>query len=312
MMDDDERMAIRKYLCNPLVTACEKGDVGKAAHLLHDEGSEFDLDDAARALYGASYSDHFDIVAMLLKKYPTVYRSDALAIACRGGNFDVMRCLLKDYADGKMDINAEKRCTVLDCCYSNNVCGLQLLLEAGADPTIPDKHGNTPLMIASKFGEAYAVNDLLHYGAGRTINATGKDGRTALTSSFENEDYRIAITLLKAGADPTVAADDGITPLMRACERKSLLMVSSLLEHGAGRNINARNKDGITALGHCFGIDHEGIAARLLEAGADPTIRMDGMPSILDNARRYDCKKFIGLLEVRLWIHAHTVYLEHH
>ena len=77
------------------------------------------------------------------------------------------------------------------------------LFEAGADPTLPGKNGDTPLMNAAAEGELAMVRWLLSIPAVRkTINDRGKYGRTALSLAKANGFQEIVDLLLEAGATP--------------------------------------------------------------------------------------------------------------
>jgi ankyrin repeat protein len=87
------------------------------------------------------------------------------------------------------------------------------LLGAGADPSVVDKQGFTPLHFAAQSLDPGAVRLLIDAGA--DIEARNVHGATpllvALTNVRDSEGDAVRI-LLDAGADPDAANDAGVSP----------------------------------------------------------------------------------------------------
>jgi ankyrin repeat protein len=89
-----------------------------------------------------------------------------------------------------------------------------LLMERGADPTIAGERGTTPLVEASEGRRLGIVRVLLgHPNARATIQRRDDDGQTALWKACYWGRGDLARALLDSGADPTIADNDGITPM---------------------------------------------------------------------------------------------------
>jgi ankyrin repeat protein len=100
-------------------------------------------------------------------------------------------------------------------------------------------------MIAAGHGQLPCVELLLE--AGLDVNASTKDGRTALMmGAGQNSLLAIVPVLLKAGADVRARDSQGRTPLMFAADHGSVENIQALL--GAGADVAATDKDGKTAL----------------------------------------------------------------
>ena len=122
---------------------------------------------------------------------------------------------------------------------------VRVYLEAGADLMLTNEHGNTSLMIATKFGCVQTVKLLLKHGS--NVDTVNKTGDTALhlaalcEKSFfcgdnlhgldyldENE-ARIVELLLEHGANPEIVNDEGATPLWYAVFQDCFEVVQTLL-----------------------------------------------------------------------------------
>jgi ankyrin repeat protein len=112
---------------------------------------------------------------------------------------------------------------------------LQILLEAGADPNIGGPGGLTALLVSIVKPAPELMQDLLH---------TGK-------------------------ADPNIASTAGVTPLMAAASGNSEA-VGPLLE--AGADVNAQDRNGMTALHMAAARGDAEVARALLAWGANPRL----------------------------------------
>jgi ankyrin repeat protein len=106
-------------------------------------------------------------------------------------------------------------CTaLLEACREGRLPVVKVLLEKGADPTITMSSGSFPLMIASSLGHLQVVRLLLgHPSANTMINHRTSGGGTTLWWACYNGSGFCVEALLESGADPTIADDDGITPM---------------------------------------------------------------------------------------------------
>ena len=82
---------------------------------------------------------------------------------------------------------------------------VRTLLGAGADPNLALLLGETPLMAASRSGNADVVAQLLDKGA--NMNARGARGQTALMWAVAEQHPEIVKALLAHGADLHAKSD---------------------------------------------------------------------------------------------------------
>ena len=83
---------------------------------------------------------------------------------------------------------------------NRNANWVGFLLSRGADPNIPDKNGDTPLILAARLGFSEGAARTLMHGA--LVDKTNKLGETALIVAVQQRQAGIVKMLLEAGADP--------------------------------------------------------------------------------------------------------------
>lgn len=116
---------------------------------------------------------------------------------------------------------------------------VKALLHAGADPTLPDTEGMTPLHARER--QVEVVRLLLDAGA--DANARAKNGGTPLHGV---SDQAVISLLVARGADVNAATDSGETPLHWAAHQDNLVACHALVK--AGANLNLTNTLGQTPL----------------------------------------------------------------
>uniref|UniRef100_A0A8C2WUR1 Ankyrin repeat and SOCS box containing 2 n=1 Tax=Cyclopterus lumpus TaxID=8103 RepID=A0A8C2WUR1_CYCLU len=142
---------------------------------------------------------------------------------------------------------------------------VQVLLEKGVDPNIPNFDKETPLYRACERSIPAMVAVLLNYGV--AVNTHCIWGCTALHEAACRNNLEICEMLLKAGAKHKLSNMYGISPLFTAAQSGQLAILRLLLQHGA--DINAQAADGATALYEAAKNGHEEIVELLLSQNAD-------------------------------------------
>ena len=143
------------------------------------------------------------------------------------------------------------------------------LLANGADPRAADAEGNTPLHHAARSSDP-GVAALLRDAAAELDPANG-EGLTPLGIACAAGNWRLARFLLERGARPGV--DHGTPALLAAAggDENDPAGVQLLLKHKA--KVDARDRDGRSALHMAAFQGHLDILAALLDAGADVQAR---------------------------------------
>jgi ankyrin repeat protein len=129
------------------------------------------------------------------------------------GKVGVLRWLL-DKGAAIDDQQTDGSTALWDACSEGHLAVVMLLLERGGDPTIPAQDGLTPLIIACLRDRREVVRFLLgHPGVKATINHRDVHGQTALLNACFGGNGAIVRALLESGADPTIARNNGTTPM---------------------------------------------------------------------------------------------------
>jgi len=174
--------------------------------------------------------------------------------------------------------STERPCTLLKTASMGNIERLNLEILSGADiEEIIEETQRTALMEAVVNGDLTAVNILLEAGA--NPSSSGQGGYTALHYAANNtrrgnraNDRTIAEALLDAGANINARMDTGQTPLYWAVINRRSDVRDLLIKRGAGLDIP--NNDGWTPLHAAISSpQHYSSLKPLLNAGARTDIR---------------------------------------
>ncbi|KAL8644848.1 MAG: hypothetical protein Q9226_007565, partial [Calogaya cf. arnoldii] len=212
---------------------------------------------------------HMDITTILLDygADATIPRSDdvtTLHLASYGGRPDLAKLLI-DYVQPKLtpsrftaflnQRNHRGRTALLDSIRgaSGNPSPeiLQLLLDRGADYTIPNKDGVTPLHAAASHGNVTVLQTLLTHSSEKDpshftsfINTCNKWGKTALHDACEKGQPRVTKLLVDYGIDFTLKDKEGRTALHWCVPRDQIKTMRVLLEAAKARGEeNSSDKD---------------------------------------------------------------------
>ncbi|KAI1897937.1 hypothetical protein AGOR_G00088430 [Albula goreensis] len=154
---------------------------------------------------------------------------------------------------------AVSRCRV-DC--------VELLLENGADPDIPNAAKETPILKACERENPEILAILLNHGA--LVNKPCTQGWTALHECVCRGNVEICEMLLRAGAKINARNMYGISPLFTASQSGKVESLRFLIKNGA--DVNTQANDGATALYEASKNGHEEIVELLLSQNADPNL----------------------------------------
>jgi hypothetical protein len=163
---------------------------------------------------------------------------------------------------------------------------LEVLLDAGADASMPNRAGLTPLHLAAAKGHASLVRLLLESDtSGADPNVPSRDGETPLHLAAGNDERAVTKLLLQEGrgqarknrctVDINARDNRGRTPLHVASERGHQWTVDMLLH--AGAELEVRDHEGQTPLHAASRGGSEVTVRMLLCVGADIHARSSGI-----------------------------------
>ncbi|KAK1705025.1 hypothetical protein CaCOL14_012346 [Colletotrichum acutatum] len=148
---------------------------------------------------------------------------------------------------------------------AGNLRVAKVLLDAGADTSIRNENGSTPLIEVALQGVLSVAELLLENGA--DISAANDEGFTSLASACIREHVPVVKLLLEKGANTSVADKDGWTPLSSAALYGHQEIVRLLLENGS--DVSDSSNGSWTPLTAACSQGHLEVVKLLLEKGAD-------------------------------------------
>ena len=238
------------------------------AKMLLEAGCDYAIgdNDNATALHVSTHNGNFDLVALIVKK----------------ASADPDR--LHKFLDTR---HSSGRTALIDCAEGNRLSCLNLLLEYGADYTIPGNAGNTPLMWASRAGFDEVVDALLRKAKDNStnkprhfqdfINHRNGLGETALFFAARDNRLSTVQLLLEYESDYLIPNNSRVTALHASSFGGLEDMVSKLLEKISAKVdrqhlkdfLDSRNYVGKTALMDASDTGRPNIVVKLLNYGAD-------------------------------------------
>lgn len=239
-------------LSSPLCYASQRGHRKTVATLLDHGADIYDR----KALDKASEHGHLEVVKVLL--------DHGMPIADERGNMPLQPAaytgcvdILRFYIERGANVNGRDGAGATALYYASDrghAKTAAFLIESGADVNIPNNDGHTPLDIAKRRRHGQTVDVLLAHGAvggdsiefphseakpiGRPrppeapvsqLDIRDQNGRTAFLLAVDSGNLAVARMLLDAGADPTIADNDGRTPLHAAVRTRDPEMVALVL-----------------------------------------------------------------------------------
>lgn len=151
----------------------------------------------------------------------------ALSLAC---SFNFKRNLIPLLIDAGVDLDAKSQngTTALHIASDRGLIdSCVYLLDAGANPNITTCIGDTPLLLAAKFGSTYLIN--LFCSSGVNINHQNKYKRTALIESIINDKMTVAFILISNGCDINVCDTFGCSAIMYAADLEKFALVRLMI-----------------------------------------------------------------------------------
>ena len=259
--------------------------------------------DGMTALHWAVERRDLPMMNVLLEagaKHDLTNRTGArpLYLAATNGDAAAIARLLDAGEDANALLTAEGESVLMLTSQTGNAEAVKILLDRGANPNTQQLRGQTALMWAAAEGHADVVKLLLARGADPGLSSTASTkperrppgGMTALLFASRQGKLEAARALLDGGADVNEAGADNTSALLIAVVNGHYDLASLLIERGANPNIADSN--GRTPLYAAIDLrnvqwsqgpapelpqpEHLALITKLLDAGADPSIKMTG------------------------------------
>ena len=196
------------HFVTPLIIAAHNGHLNSVKILLGYGAADIeargtlkienDVIKGCTPLWAAAASGHLNVVKLLIERNADVdgrtsTDSTPLRAAACEGNLEVVGCLVESGAN----VNARtiiENTPLMVACYRGHLSVITYLINEGAFVDLPDKDGNTALHYAAQGGHLETVSQLLALGA------------------------------------PQLPNNQGLTPLLRACDYCSIEIVEYLIK----------------------------------------------------------------------------------
>lgn len=217
---------------------------------------------------------------------------DSFPFICTTGTVEQMQAAINAGADVNAIVPPGSytplMAAALDSNHARASKKIMLLLEAKADPKLPNNDGFTALHIAAGEGNLNVVASLL--AAGADVNSTNHIGLTPLMEASlkkrnwpEGLQEQLVQMLLKAGANikPSTSIP---SPLFFAANKSGPDVINMLI--AAGCDVNTTGKNGNTALMIAARSNPNPDSIRaLLKAGANVTLKNEKGETALDRVK---------------------------
>jgi ankyrin repeat protein len=288
-----------------IVDAAQNGDL-KAVRALLRQSADVNAaqPDGMTALHWAVQRRDAEMTSVLLNAGADVALANRtgakpIYLAAVNGDAAAIERLLDAGEDANAVLTAEGESVLMLTSYTGNPQAVKLLLTRGADPNVQQFRGQTALMWAAAEGHTEVVKLLLDAGADPALSSTASTkperrppgGMTALLFASRQGKLDAARALLDGGANVNQAGADNTSPLLIAVVNGHYELASLLLDRGADPNVADAN--GRTPLYAAIDLrnvqwsqgpapelpqaEHLALITQLLDAGADPSIKITGM-----------------------------------
>ncbi|KAF4978913.1 hypothetical protein FZEAL_4799 [Fusarium zealandicum] len=149
-----------------------------------------------------------------------------------------------------------------------------VLLDSGANPNLPSRNGNTPLLAAAATGHDETVRYLLAHGADPSATQSQSGYSPIHMAAHKDKPYVLGL-LADSGAPLDLLDRMGETPLLVAAKLGNSQSALRLMQLGA--DIERVGSDGMSVLSHAVKVGDIKLVNALLEQGA--RLQMDSVAS---------------------------------
>ncbi|KAK6169528.1 hypothetical protein SNE40_020567 [Patella caerulea] len=179
-------------------------------------------------------------------------------------------CIGGSYYEGD-----RKQERVLDC--------VKLLVESGADVSLKDINGTTPIQMAAERGMVTTVTYLAERGA--NLDLENKQGNLLHTACRGND--KMVKSLIKSHCDINIKVGNNVGSVILASIRLKHTTIAEILIQ-AGCDVNGTDRNGVTPLMECIKADNLVLLKQLIDQSASVNAQDNEGTFVLD----YLCRSY--------------------
>ena len=251
------------------------------------------------ALYASILMKNTEILKYLIERKFDL--SNTLIKAVKEFNYEAVKFLLDNGANPNVcdskGINAVKIAAEM---YQYEI--EEMLVKKGADPNFESKakelsdlfgmikYGRFQMMLQKLSSEEVESKIISILNSLHDINIKNEDGDTLLITALNNyEMKKVALELIKKGADLNLCGANGMTPLMLLLD-KGYEIDDAWLDNI--KNVNSTNAEGKNALFYCRNVKIDAIE-KLIKKGADVNLKDNSgntpLIYVIESNHGFDC-----------------------
>ena len=217
-----------------------------------------------------------------------------LFVACRNGHVNIVKYLILT-----CDVNVEQKGVLVEESFENiEWRGIFRRAEPYAYFHYRYRFNVTPLWCATAYGYLEIVEFLFQHGA--DLNSVAeRSGFTPVRKACALNRIDLVSFFVRNGADTLQPEKEGVTCLMVSARRNTGEMCEILLRGRARTEINARDREGHTALHYALGKNVSTLKL-LLAYGADPFLQCQNGHDALQTACLYQSSEIFEYLRVNV------------
>jgi ankyrin repeat protein len=194
-------------------------------------------------------------------------------LAAEQGQLGVMQLLIRRGADASATTGTSGSTALHAAAWGGHEQAAAFLLGQGAQSTHREADGSTPFMLACGRDHLGVVRVLLQHLGEKELEATDKEGRTALHWAALCGNEEIVSFLLGQGAMPSSRDKINTTPFMWACKVGCVSVARVLLQHMGPQALQETDRRGMTALHWAACRGHGETVSFLISEGAQANSR---------------------------------------
>ncbi|KAE8733004.1 Ankyrin repeat-containing protein [Hibiscus syriacus] len=227
------------------------------------------------ALYVAAEYGYVDLVKEMINYYDLVNAGikarngfDALHIAAKQGDFDILKVLLAVHPELAMTVDLSNTTALHTAAMQGHIKIVKFFLEAGSSlATIARSNGKTPLHSAARNGHLDVVKALLASEPG-IAQRTDKKGQTALHMAVKRQNLAVVEELIRVNPSLMInMIDTKGNTCLHISTRKGRTQIIKLLLGYKETDTTAVNRSGETAFDTAEKTGHLQIASMLQQHG---------------------------------------------